>query len=235
MARATHMAIFPCLSRGYYHEAPPLPVMAKRQIVLSCGDTLEPQTFPSYKRLWVTYVLASLRIETMNLGCSICGVDVESTVHCIFKCPPAVAIWEASGMDKSLWDLDAEHTECILHNAFQYLSNDDSNMFLALARECWNVCNGTIFDRPHKPPSLSISSTRSFVQDFIDLTFSLRFTNNSLWEPPIVGIWKVNFDAACLGGWGYDWRLYMRDNVGDLVGAGDKKGTGFSSKDLEEA
>ena len=112
------------------------------------------------------------RIEAINIGCSICSADVESSAHCIFKCPPAVAIWEASGIDNSLWDLDTERTDCILHNALQNLSNEDSSMFLALAWECWNVRNGIIFGKPRKPRSLSISSTRSLIQDFTNLTSS---------------------------------------------------------------
>lgn len=55
------------------------------------------------------------------------------------------------------------------------------------------------------------------------------------WRRPDAGFCKLNFDAAKLGDWRYDWGVVVRDSEGDILLSAVSQGMGFLGPELEEA
>ncbi|KAJ8445553.1 hypothetical protein Cgig2_012441 [Carnegiea gigantea] len=103
---------------------------------------------------------------------------------------------------------------------------------------CDQLVREFLFATPDREPKVLGLRAIDFVQNFCkskDTQKSGQSLHETHWRPPPSGLWKINFDVACLDGVGHGYGFVIRDLAGDAVAMGVEQGSTVTVPDIEEA
>lgn len=178
------------------------------------------------------------RIPNFQPVCELCGNGFESDAHAIFECEWAKSIWQASGFDEKLWKSGVFRAFDRFCFCVDSLDDDSLGNFIAVAWECWNQRNKSLFQSRDKSSSNVVSRALSFVQSFRearDREDCEVVGCPTVWKPPIHGVLKINFDAGKLADLGGGWGVVARDSNGDICWAANQHHSRWAGAVIEEA
>ncbi|KAJ8452108.1 hypothetical protein Cgig2_016689 [Carnegiea gigantea] len=178
------------------------------------------------------------RIHGFNMSCTICGHYIESDVHILLQCPLTVQVWEGSSTAKCLWSDPIRSTRDCVERATKILDVDELGNFVAIIWEIWNARNRFIFKRSdHHLASLSYGVI-DFVKNYRamqDMDGESKAYDQVLWQPPDMGVLKLNFDRGKVGEYGRGWGFVVGSSDGDICMAAMQQSSNFSGPILGEA
>ncbi|KAJ8432476.1 hypothetical protein Cgig2_009502 [Carnegiea gigantea] len=86
-----------------------------------------------------------------------------------------------------------------------------------------NARNRFLFGKPDRDPIVLGKRALNFVKNYRSAKDKLEIRgshHSSQWKPAPSGMWKINFDAACLDGVGHGYGFVVCDAIGDVVAMG---------------
>lgn len=185
-----------------------------------------------------TSVGLSRRVTNLSMRCSICGHPEEDDIHALFECPLAESIWSCSEFERKLWACHFRSARDCVEGAMKSLNQESLGNFLAILWKCWEAQNRFIFTSSDINFALLCEQAISFVKQYREHKMVAEAKipkHQEKWRPPPAGVYKLNFDGGRIGDSGWSWGFVLRNDVGDIILAGTKSGSGFAGPLVEEA
>ncbi|BFG21271.1 hypothetical protein CerSpe_075460 [Prunus speciosa] len=182
--------------------------------------------------------------------CQICSTHPESVEHILLLCPWVQGVWFGGNLNYRINHLEITSLWHWLHDILLSYSNriDDQNWLATqIVFTCWNIWKSrckAIFEHKTPSPHSTITATRVGINNFMEavkLSRSPHITANErtstspiCWNPPNVGIIKVNVDASwnhnnCRAGIG----VILRDSCCNFIAAKAIPSTASSALEAE--
>ena len=133
--------------------------------------------------------------------CPICGVEVETIEHAIFRCEWASSVWSLCGLAGFCVEITS-----VCNWVEKVLSAGGFKKLSFCAFVCWAIWNGRnnfMFALKDVSPSSTVEWAYSFFDEFSNVALSSHPSmpgplsiSSVVWSPPLVGVLKINCDAA---------------------------------------
>jgi hypothetical protein len=157
----------------------------------ACNDIL-----PTKGKLWKRKVVD-------NPLCPLCGTEFESSIHAIWLCEAAKAVWSACPARIQKCATGDSDFLTLFGLLSARLSLEDLQFFAMVAQRVWFRRNKYVFDGVFTPPRCLIKGASESLSDFRDAS-SLLLLNTQVqppslpvqWRKPPQGFVKLNWDAA---------------------------------------
>lgn len=232
-------------------------IQESEPLVNQCGNTR------FWKRLWnltvppkiknfmwraITGCLLTkdmLRIKQVNINveCSLCNREAESTSHVLLKCSYARSCWEMVSISRD----DTTHDSFIgwALNVFNEWSTTKRQLGAMVCWTIWKCRNYSIWNQKCMEVQEAVNSARVVLsrwkeaQDkFFDRSCGLLNPDDGdeLWSPPTENKTKINTDAAVFESSNcYSFAFAARNHKRDLIEARSSCKEGYTSPECAEA
>ncbi|XP_059450901.1 uncharacterized protein LOC132181678 [Corylus avellana] len=99
-------------------------------------------------------------------GCPICGLEVETVFHILWRCPSAMDVWGEGDRKFQKSSLNGPQFVQVVERMFQVCNLDEMRLFVGLARRIWLRRNEVIHGGSFASPKELLIRTRGALLDF---------------------------------------------------------------------
>lgn len=160
-------------------------------------------------------------------SCPVCGFHAETVLHTLTECPVAVVSWFSSPL--------GIHADKIRGDSFfhwfgvlcKLLDGEQVCIAAMTAWGIWNCRNYNLHGGGCSKPDVTLKSSLQLLSDFqrsrevtVSVSSGQSVGRQNHWAAPPRGVLKLNCDASIRQNGFVDFGFLVRDNSGNVIGAG---------------
>ncbi|GLT54267.1 hypothetical protein SLA2020_274790 [Shorea laevis] len=142
------------------------------------------------------------RKVTPDALCPLCGKCPETTVHILWTCDSAKAVWTECSRRVQKLSIEAHDGFSLFSQLLDLLDDNELAEVIFIARRIWLRHNFVLFGGVLSSPAQLVQQSQASLQEFrtVEPRPEPRVLapprEKELWKPPSVGVLKANWDAS---------------------------------------
>ncbi|CAL1360945.1 unnamed protein product [Linum trigynum] len=170
-----------------------------------------------------TGVNLSRRIKEAFDECPFCGL-LETQEHITRECDWAGRVWRPSNLAKNFQTGERKSCETWLCDLLEETNKEELTKVLITLWFLWKERNNHFFNNPKLEEWEIVGRAHNYLEEYAEHQAkgnpgipAPRARSRVSWEPPPVGVLKLNTDAAILGEKGTGYGMVLRDWNGNFI------------------